>query len=156
MRRASLFLSLLAALALTPRPAHACSCTNDRTLQQEYDNAWVVFSGRVVSITADPFGTYAVQIDPIQRWKGPLQYAPIVVTPLNAAVCGYPFEVGTEYLIFAVNYGYGLTYTPTPFTHLCSRTAPLAGNPYISDLPAPLETTPAARPSWGTLKLRYR
>jgi hypothetical protein len=51
---------------------------------------------------------------------------------------------------------YGITLTPTPFTHLCSRTSLLAGNPYVPDLPAPLVTTPASRPSWGTLKVRYR
>jgi hypothetical protein len=51
---------------------------------------------------------------------------------------------------------YGLTLTPTPFTHLCARTGLLEGHPDLASLPPPLATTPAARASWGTLKLHYR
>lgn len=149
--------ALLAALLLgAPVVAVACSCTNELTLQQEFDSAWLVFSGRVTSIQPDPFGTLAVFFEPLQRWKGPLDFHQLVVTPLDTSACGFPFEVGQEYLVFANSYNYGITLTPAPFTHLCSRTSPLAGNPYIVALPPPLVTTPAARATWGTLKVRYR
>lgn len=148
---------LLGALLLAvPVAAAACSCTNELTLQQEFDGAWLVFSGRVLEIQADPFGTLAVQLEPIQRWKGPLQYVQLVVTPVDEAVCGFPFVVGEEYLVFTTMSYYGITYTPTPFTHLCARTSPLAGNPYLADMPPPLVTTPAAPATWGRLKTIYR
>lgn len=149
--------ALLAALLLgAPALASACSCTNQLTLQQEFDYAWLVFSGRVTGIQPDPFGTLVVTFEPLQRWKGPLDFAQIVVTPPNSAACGFPFEPGQEYLVFATMAYYGLTYTPTPFTHLCSRTAPLADNPYLPEMPPPLLTTTAARPTWGALKTIHR
>lgn len=149
--------ALLAALLLgAPVHATACSCTNQLTLQQEFDGAWLVFSGRVTSIQPDPFGTLAVFFEPLQRWKGPLGFQQLVVTPLDTGVCGFPFEVGEEYLVFATMTYYGITLTPAPFTHLCSRTSLLAGNIYLPDLPPPLVTTPAARPTWGALKTIHR
>jgi hypothetical protein len=158
MPRARFVLALAAAalVAAGPRPAAACSCTNELTLQQEFDGAWVVFSGRVLEINADPFGTLAVRMDPIQRWKGSLAPGQIVVTPVNEAVCGFPFVVGEEYLVFGLYYAYGITYTPTPYTHLCSKSGLLADNPYLAQLPPPLLPTPAARPTWGALKIGYR
>lgn len=156
-RRSPGFAPLLAALLLAaPVAATACSCTNELTLQQEFDAAWVVFSGRVLQVQPDPFGTLAVYLEPIQRWKGPLEYVQLVVTPLDEAVCGFPFVVGGEYLVFGNLSYYGITYTPAPFTHLCARTSPLAGNPYLAEMPPPLVTTPAARASWGRLKTIYR
>lgn len=147
---------LAAGLAATPLAAMACSCTNNLTVQQEFDNAWKVFSGRVLSVQADPFGTLLIEIAPIGRWKGSIDYVEHVVTPLSGAVCGFPFEVGQGYLVFAGVTGYGLTYTPTPFTHLCSRTSLLEGNEFLSQLPPPLLPTPTTRSAWGALKVRYR
>jgi hypothetical protein len=147
---------LAAAIVAVPVAAPACSCTNNLTTAQEFDYAWMVFSGRVLAVQPDPFGSLTVVLEPIQRWKGPLGYQQVVVTPDNPGTCGYLFEIGKEYLVFATMTYYGLTLTPTPFTHLCSRTSLLAGNPYLAELPPPLVTTAASRPSWGTLKVRYR
>lgn len=158
MRRDSWGLAALfvAFLIASPLPVSACSCTNNLTTLEEFGYAQLVFTGRVTSIQPDPYGTLAVEFEPINRWKGPLQYVQLVITPLNSAGCGYEFEVGQDYLVFASLYGYGPTYTPTPFTHLCSRTSHLEGNPYLAELPPPLLPTPASRPTWGTLKVRYR
>jgi hypothetical protein len=158
MRRFPWALAALLAACLTasPLPASACSCTNNLTTQQEFDYAWKVYSGRVLSVQTDLSGNLIVGVVPIDRWKGPIDYTEVVVTPPNEAVCGFPFEVGQEYLIFATVTYTGITYTPTPFTHLCSRTGLLAGNPYLSELPPPLLPTPTRRTAWGTLKVRYR
>ena len=58
-------------------------------------------------------------------------------------------------MVGTLTYG-GMTYTPVPFTHLCSRSSPLEGKPYIAELPPPLLPVPTSRPAWGTLKVRYR
>lgn len=150
-----LLLALLAALLATPRSAAACSCTNNLTLQQEFDYASVVFSGRVLEIQPGFDNMLEVRFEPLQRWKGPLHSAQLVVTPLDTAACGFPFEVGEEYLVFTTGMFYGVA-SHAEFTHLCSRTSLLAGNPHLPGLPPPLATTPAARPSWGTLKIAYR
>ena len=147
---------LAAGLIATPLSALACSCTNNLTLQEEFGYAWKVFSGRVLSVQTDPFGTLLVEIVPLVRWKGPVDYVEHVVTPLDETVCGFPFQVGVEYLVLAGVTGYGITYTPTPFTHLCSRTSLLEGNEYLAQLPPPLLPTPTKQSAWGTLKVRYR
>ncbi len=147
--------ALALALALGPRPAAACSCTNTLSLQEEFDISSVVFSGRVTSITTDPFGTLVVTFAPLQRWRGPLDAAPWVVTGLDSAACGFPFVVGEEYLVFARGGFYGVA-SDADFAGLCSRTSPLAGNPYVAQLPPPLLPTPASAGSWGALKLVHR
>jgi hypothetical protein len=149
---------LLAALLMIPASSRACSCTNNLTLQEEYDNATGVFAGRVLSIQPSGLGDgkLVVFLEPLIRWKGPLDYTQLLITPENPAICGYPFEVGTDYLVFYSMVGYGLTYTPTPFTHLCSRTSPLEGNTFVPLLPAPQVTTAAPGRTWGSLKIRYR
>lgn len=75
-----------------------------------------------------------------------------VVTALDVGACGFDFVVGESYLIFGRYHAYGVTLTPTPWADLCQRTAPLADNPYLAGLPAPLATTGAPRRSWGSLK----
>jgi hypothetical protein len=147
---------LAACLVASPLPASACSCTNNLTTQQEFDYAYAVFSGRELSIQPNAYGQLAVEFQPIERWKGPIDYVQFVATPPNPAVCGYNFVVGQEYLVFVTITYVGITYTPEAFTHLCSRTSPLEGNPYLGELPPPLLPVPVSRPAWGTLKVRYR
>jgi len=147
---------LAIALAAAPHAAGACSCTTERTVQQEFDGAWKVFSGRVVSIQPELDGVLAVFFEPYERWKGSLDHVVKVVTSEDQGSCGYRFTVGGEYLVFGQYSLVGITSTPTAITYSCSRTSPLAGNPYLSQLPPPLLPTPAAVRSWGTLKVRYR
>lgn len=146
----------LALVASSPGAIRACTCTEPPTLQQEFDGAWKVFSGRVVAIQPELDGLVAVIFEPYERWKGTLDYFVKVVTPEHEGVCGYPFAIGGEYLVFGQYHLVGITYTPTAFTHLCSRTSALEGNPYLAQLPPPLLPTPATARSWGTLKVRYR
>jgi hypothetical protein len=147
---------LAACLAASPLSASACSCTNNLTTQQEFDYAYAVFSGRVLSVQPNAYGQLTVVFQSIDRWKGPLDYESYVFTPPDASVCGYHFVVGQEYLVFVTISYVGITYTPVWFTHLCSRTSPLEGNPYIAELPPPLLPVPTTRSAWGTLKVRYR
>lgn len=146
----------LALVALAPGASRACTCSEPPTLQQEFDGAWKVFSGRVVAIQPELDGLVAVIFEPYERWKGTLDFYEKVVTPEDEGTCRYRFGVGGEYLVFGRYHLVGITYTPTAFTHSCSRTSPLYGNPYLAQLPPPLLPTPAAARSWGTLKVGYR
>jgi hypothetical protein len=156
-RRITVTLVLVAALA--PGAASACSCTNELTLEEEFGYAWTVFSGRVlavqpsVEVNAPPL---AIIIQPLERWKGPLGDPQVVYTNLDEATCGYPFEVGQDYLIFTTLTYVGITYSPAHFTHLCAKTSPLAGNVFVPLLPAPQLPTPTRQATWGRLKLHYR
>jgi hypothetical protein len=152
-------LSLVVAAALAPGTALACSCTNELTLQQEFDYARTVFSGRVLSVgpsvevNAPPVQAL---IQPLQRWKGPLDFVQVVYTNLDEGSCGFPFVVGQDYLIFGTLTYVGITYSPALFTHSCSKSGALEGNPFVPQLPPALLPTPARNATWGTVKHFYR
>ena len=157
--RPSIVIGVVATLvALVPTPALACSCTNNLTLDQEFAAAGSVFSGRVSAIAPSPDPSYlAVQFEPITRWKGTLDATPVVLTPPNEGVCGFPFQVGLEYLVFASVYAIGVPPSaPVYYTHLCSRTGLLAGHPDLPNLPPPLVPTAVRARTWGALKGIYR
>lgn len=121
-------LLLSAALSAAPCPPAAarCSCVPPGPPRQALAQAGAVFAGRVVSVTepreapGDPDRPYVeVRIVPERRWKGAAGDTVTVLTPPNSAVCGYAFETGREYLVYAEG-GEGLR------VFLCSRTAALA------------------------------
>lgn len=144
---------LLAAAPCLPVVAHACSCTNNLTLDQEFAGTPNVFSGIVTQILPQGEGlNEIVTLTPLERWKGGLDDPMQVVTALNTSICGYPFQVGVAYLVFATPLSSGAM----PWVDLCRRTAPLDQNPYIGLLPAPVLPVPAQRGSWGRLKAIYR
>lgn len=144
-------------LLLAPAAAGACTCTNEPTLEQEFASATRVFSGRVLGITPSADENFLeVLFEPLERWKGPLDHGIVVVTGSHDGLCGSRFNVGGDYLVFCRVISYGITLTPMPFTTSCSRTGPLAGNPWISQLPLPVLPVPAAGRTWGSLKVVYR
>jgi len=141
------------AAALAPGPALACSCTNQLTLEQEFGFAAAVFSGRVLSIETDTYlNVLRVEFEPIARWKGGLEARVLVFTAITDGECGFPFVEGAEYLVF----GGGTGPAPPYGTHLCSRTGPLLGNPYVPLLGPPLVPTAARPRGWAGIKRHYR
>lgn len=155
-RMATTLFALLSWFAvLAPGTASACSCTNNLTLQQEFDFAAAVFSGRVMSV--NPYGDGSqvfVWMEPIARWKGGISTPLFVFTPENEGACGFPFAVGGEYLVFASSGT--LDGSPIFWTHLCSRTSPLEDNPHVPLLGPPLVPTGVLSPTWGGIKTLYR
>lgn len=156
MFRAPLAVILAGALAATLgafSTLRACSCTGERTLQQEFMSAAAVFSGRVTSFQPAGDGiNVIVTVTPLHRWKGGLDASVAIATGANDGLCGVAFEVGREYLVFAWPY----TGQAALFTHLCSRTARVEGNPDIQNLGSPLTPTPARAKSWGAVKRAWR
>ena len=143
--------------ACGPHLARACSCTNNLTLQQEFDYAAGVFSGTVLGIEHSPTSPYLfVTLRPIARWKGGLTDPFVLVTPEDPGACGFPFEVGVDYLVFYSFTCYSTPCTSLPFTHLCTRNSLLEDNPYVSLLPPPELPVPARHVTWGALKGHYR
>ncbi len=141
------------AIVLRPIDSHACSCTFDHTVMEEFDIAVAVFAGTVTNIQPSADGyNLVVTITPTIRWKGGFDDPVQVLTPLNGAVCGYEFVVGESYLVFAFNSGG----QPPFFTHLCSRTGLLANNSTVPQLPPPQHPVPTRMKTWGALKTFYR
>jgi hypothetical protein len=129
-RRAHRFAALAAAclaLAAFAAPAAACSCVAPGPPQQEMEKADAVFSGRVAaSEPAEPrdevrFPRMRVTLELDRVWKGCEEGDEVVLwTAADSAACGYEFETGERYLVYAYAADDGsLT------TSLCSRTRPL-------------------------------
>ncbi len=92
-------------LLLAPRPCAACSCEGPPGApMEELASHDAVLAGRVVEIvepadfTAQEslLVTFAVS----SVWKGDVQQITTVSTAPNGAQCGYPFELGDQYLVY--------------------------------------------------------
>ena len=127
---AMLCLALLVGSSCPP-VARACSCAPPPAPLVALGEADAVFSGTVVARrdASKPRADGMVgSMDPVEYtiavlevWKGELADTVAVRTARSSASCGYPFEVGTRYLIYART----RTDTGCLRTNLCTRTRPL-------------------------------
>lgn len=108
--------------------AFACTCdlpSPGKTLKQQVSEARkkskAVFSGEVVEVIEDPQMAYVkVKFRVEKSWKSVLTNEVIVITGRGGGDCGYRFEVGARYLVFAYGDGTKLE------TNICQRTKGLA------------------------------
>lgn len=99
------------------KPAFACSCASDRSTNEAFDSSEAVFSGEVTRIDADQFGKTAVfHVETV--WKGVSEDTVSISTAAHSAACGYEFEEGKSYIVFA----YGESDSSLK-TNLCSGTS---------------------------------
>jgi hypothetical protein len=125
---ASLVLTFMGVVFLYPPDcAHACSCMGVST-QRYISGSDTVFSGKVVEIDGPPriphapsSGSDTVTFRVSESWKGPGGGGTLEVkTPASGVSCGYHFEEGKEYLVYAYGKGESLK------TSICSGTKPLS------------------------------
>ena len=104
--------------------ARACSCAPS-TVEAYFEKADLVFEGRVAEmVPARESGAckgfcgeaVAVRFAVVQRWKGAVEETQIIHTRRSGAACGFPFEEGRSYLVYAVERGSG------HLAHLCGGT----------------------------------
>ena len=145
----------LALVALQPAAASACSCMQ-QTPEEAGQNATAIFEGRVTRIE-DPQGEPKVVFQVVRSFKGPSHESLDIRTGNSSAACGYAFEEGKSYLVYANDADGVLS------TSLCSRTQPiehatddlavlgLGVTPFDpgpgSDQQAPTGPVPAAEPT---------
>lgn len=109
-------------LSAAARPVHACTCT-PQTCEQSARAAVAVFEGLVVGIdpvdaTADSAPTQLrVHMRVTETWTPGLSEQLFVRTRASGAACGYAFEVGRSYLVYA-----DAGTMETPAVTLCSGT----------------------------------
>ena len=100
--------------------AYACSCL-PRTPQQSFASAQAVFAGRVIDVgQQNPASEVRVRFEVSRIWKGQKRPQIVVMTSSSSASCGYSFQVGENYLIYASLQESQLQ------TGLCSGTKPLS------------------------------
>ena len=130
-------------------PASACTCITGRAsvksrVRDELRRYDAVFVGSVTSFTDTllPFLPEAPQSRIRVRkavvrlelsWKGPVSDSLVIWTGMGSGDCGYPFEIGERYLVFAI-----ATDSTRLSAHTCSLTQPFEGaGEYIKALGDP-------------------
>lgn len=113
--KAILGLALVLGLALSDM-ALACTCAPPPPPAEARDTADSVFSGRVLSVTPGKNGSLDVEIQVDRSWKNARCGTVVVQTASESAACGFGFEVGKSYLVYADIQKGKLS------TTLCSRT----------------------------------
>lgn len=128
MKFATLGFSLIifGTLAIVPQPAKACGCfpsiaalkkvSTKKLVRDELKRSNAVFSGKVLSITYDD-GALVVKFSVLRTWKHVKAAEVTVRTPPNDSMCGYTFEVGQTYLVYA-----GSVIEGELWTNHCTRT----------------------------------
>ena len=102
------------------KPAYGCSCLRPGPPLTELDRATAVFAGEVSAINRTTRG-FEVSFSVAEVWKGDLPRTLVITTGPHSAACGYAFNIGQDYLVYA----YGRD-TTSLGAGLCSRTALLS------------------------------
>ncbi len=115
-------------LSLTahPEPSYACSCIEPSPSEMLAESD-VVFIGRVVSVSEagslNSWDLFQTEFYVSAFWKGPVHQTMYIRSQAHGASCGYQFNKGVEYLVYA----YYSDYADGLWTGLCSRNTPLSG-----------------------------
>ena len=147
---------LLALMLAQPRPASACSCVPPDPPPVAFTNAHAVFVGGVTAINDPTWLARTLPFLPIvyssadpvlanfqvgDSWKGVTTTTVAIRTAVSGASCGYTFDVGKQYVVYAYQYNGELE------TSICTRTSEVAlataDLNYLSTLPK-LALTPTA------------
>ncbi|MGE7944818.1 hypothetical protein ACQKNB_22425 [Lysinibacillus xylanilyticus] len=88
-----------------PSITSACSCADLPSVEEEFERAKAVFSGKVVDIkeklSLKGYTTKSVLFEVTNTWKGVEQSQIIITTGQGGGDCGYNFIKGEEYLVYA-------------------------------------------------------
>ena len=114
--------------ATSSTPGYACSCIALGPPEEELARSTAVFTGTVLEVyTRNKPGFSISSADPVDVtfqvetvWKGPAAKTLVASTARYGASCGYEFEAGNRYLVYANGAESGLTVS------LCSRTRPIS------------------------------
>ena len=174
--RLILCLMILLTLFARPTPVFACSCAMPGPPSVEFSQTDAVFQGQVLSIVdkqnvvtsllnrirhwiglpyyynSRAYG-YGVTINVSNSWKGITETVAQVTTGYGTGDCGYPFNVGTDYVFYAYGPPNDLSVS------ICSRTTEFSQATsdlsYLNTLPKLALTTASPTP-WlpvGTIVL---
>lgn len=123
----------LVGFASAPEICLACSCLPPPEPAEARDDAAAVFAGRVSAVerrrSASGISYQQVTMQVSTVWKGTIAHETIVYTGSGGGDCGYLFEPGRDYLIYANQADDGGPPRIIPAgglaTGICSRTRPL-------------------------------
>ncbi len=120
---------ILIFLFVTAERSLACSCavlpgSLKNQVRLAYSGADAIFSGEVIEVQKSPNDNYSVlvKLKVDKSWKGEAAQEITITTAADGAMCGYSFETGKKYLVYATGNKDKLS------TYLCSRTAVFTAN----------------------------
>jgi hypothetical protein len=101
--------------------ASACSCPPPPEPEDAVENADYVFAGEVTEISRpDSDAMREIAFTVSRAWKGVEHQEITIGTPQEGSECGYPFEGGSDYLVYASQ---NTTRSgPDIITGICNRT----------------------------------
>ena len=135
----------------TPASAQICDCPEWLPVADEFARSAAVFSGRVLGIEVLE-AEKLVLFERYDCWKGANDTIIEVLTPRDGALCGYGFQSGVEYLVYATAEGS----IGSLYTYLCTRTRPLgAAAADLAQLGTPVCTVPVTPSTWSAMKRLY-
>jgi len=105
--------------------AVACSCAPPPTAKASLEKASAVFTGKVLKIEDAGKFERAITLQVAQVWKGVKAKEVVVYTANNGAACGFEFEKGKSYLIYAGQEQREGEKEKVLATNICTRTAAL-------------------------------
>jgi hypothetical protein len=110
-----------------PLTASACSCAERPSVESEFNQSKMVFSGIVKDIEENKslsgYATKSILFEVTKTWKGIDETQVIVTTGQGGGDCGYNFVEGIEYVVYANE---SSMYADDVFsTGICDRTAEL-------------------------------
>ncbi len=115
--------ALLIFLFASAEKSLACSCMVTpeplkKQIQKAFTGADAIFSGEVIEIKKSSADEYNVLVNfkVAKSWKGNVGKEVTINTAGDSAMCGYGFEVGEKYLVYANGLKDSLS------TNICSRT----------------------------------
>ena len=114
------FLLIPLVVTANTKEACACSCLPPGPPKSELDRSEAVFAGKVMRIRRKN-SEVRVKFKVMTSWKGEVNKKQVITTQINSAACGYSFERGQQYLVYASKLGSNLL-----STNICSRTKLLA------------------------------
>lgn len=125
MRSFKFFLIACIFMLVGVRSSLACSCAPPQSASQELSRATAVFSGKVLEVkrhkrSADLFASVQVLFEVEKVWKGIDSKKVGIFTSSQSSACGYGFEEGRTYLVYA----HGIAERRLA-TSICSRTSKL-------------------------------
>ena len=128
MKKITFYLfGIFAFLLFTNTEIFACSCLPfvDESVMQQVNrakkDARAVFSGKVLKVVRKPgSSSVVVKFRAEKSWKGNVSRRISISTGADSALCGFNFEVGKSYLIYAQG-----TDAKNLQTNICTRTAGL-------------------------------
>ncbi len=133
MKKLVILITAIVIFTLGAGNVFGCSCVLAATplktqVKDAFKSSTAVFSAEVISVKEIDANTFAVTLKAGSYWKGITSSEITLSTPAYSAMCGYSFEVGKAYLIYANGQSNNLN------VYNCSRTAPSDSNRDIAIL----------------------